>query len=593
MTGGGDFSSFDDLKKLFGGGDDDDAQEASAGVGEDAPDAEDQEPSSGEDGDEEEEGEAGARERIDSRPPGFGPMAHGPPAYRDEDSEEMLLLGSFRVRTVFPEEVLLEVANLPDDPLPSDYEGVEERADLRGERIFTIDGEDAKDFDDAICIKPLADGGVQVSVHIADVSHYVRPGTRLDDEALARATSVYLPDQVVPMLPEELSNGLCSLVPDRPRLAFSVFMDFDREGRRTSYTMTKSVIRSMRRCTYKQVQDLLDGVENESTERIKDLEEDLRLFQAWTTRQQAIRDRKGSLRMQSGERKFRFDADGNVVGVYKAETYFSQTLIEETALAANQAVGDFFKLAGLPTIYRIHPEKDPEEQAEVLKNLEKLGLRVPKKERLTGRDIGQMVRFVRSLPNAASMVPRVMGLLERATYEVADEEDEAAHFGLARRHYLHFTSPIRRYPDLVVHRMLFDALTGGESALSALREGEWVRELVVVAGHASTQAEVAEMAETAIGDLKLCQLMEPRIGEEFEAVVGRVNRGGFEVDLTQDYIRGYLPARTIGSQTILEGTTLKIRTRRGTRVFREGDRIRVRVQDVDFVRLKIFFELAG
>ncbi|MCA9319718.1 MAG: RNB domain-containing ribonuclease, partial [Planctomycetes bacterium] len=311
----GDFSSFDELRKRFGGGDDEpDPQET---------------PSEGDAEDDEEipdiDYDAGVRERIDTRPDGTGAMAHGPACYRDEDSEEMQIMASFRVRTVFPEDVLNEVRSLPSNPPPSDYEGVSWRADLRGERIFTIDGEDAKDFDDAICIKRTEDGGFRMSVHIADVSHYVRPGTALDSEALARATSVYVADQVVPMLPEELSNELCSLVPDRPRLAFSVFMDYDARGHRTGYTMTKSVIQSMRRCTYRQVQALLDGVDDASTQKIADLKPDLEIFSEWTKLQHKLRDRRGSLRMQSGEKKYRFDEAGLVVGVYQSENFFSQT----------------------------------------------------------------------------------------------------------------------------------------------------------------------------------------------------------------------------------------------------------------------------
>ena len=325
-----------------------------------------------------------ASSRIHARPQAFGPMDTGPPPYRDQDSDEMNLLASFQVRTVFPNDVLEEVRNLPSEPRPSDIEG---RLDLRGETIFTIDGEDAKDYDDAIAIQREADGTLSVGVHIADVGHYVCPGTTLDGEALARGTSVYLADQVVPMLPEELSNGLCSLVPKRDRLAFSVLMRFDDAGKRLDTRVAKTVIRSVRRNTYKEVQALLDGDEDLPADLMA-LAEPLRLFQRWTTTQQKIRDAKGSLRIQSSERKFVFDDDHEVEAVVEAPRYFSNTLIEETALAANQAVGDYFRARGLPTIYRVHPEKDPEEIESVAKMLAEHNIRLPKKERLTGRDIG-------------------------------------------------------------------------------------------------------------------------------------------------------------------------------------------------------------
>ncbi len=581
---GNDFSNFKDLLGKFGGGDDEDddtIDQANIEEMDTSDETEDIDPDSY---------HGSPREIMDARPNGLGPMTHGPQCYKDLDSEEMELLQSFRVRTIFPEDVLAETKTLADDPLKSDYEGVEYRQDLRQERIFTIDGSDAKDFDDAICIRKV-EGGVEVSVHIADVSHYVRPGTALNAEALTRATSVYVADQVVPMLPEKISNGLCSLVPGRDRLVFSVFMTFNDKGQRTGYYLSKSVINSFRRCTYKQVQELFDGVDNEDTRAIADLKPDLEMFQTWTKQQQTIRDRKGSLRMQSRERKFKFDGDGNVEKIYFADNYFSQTLIEETALAANQAVGDFFKANGLPTIYRVHPEKDPDEIKEVIEMLEKFNVRVPKKDRLTGRDIGAMVRYARRLPNADTMIPRIMGLLERAVYEVQTEDDEAEHFGLAREHYLHFTSPIRRYPDLIVHRMLFDVLSRGDAAQRDLKDPEKIRDLFDVAEHSSTQAEVASMVEIAVDDLKICQFMDPRIDDIFLARVGRVNRGGFEIDIQELCVKGYLPARSIGRILKCDGPVITIQSRGGTKVFREGDQVEVLVKDVDFRRLQVVFAL--
>ena len=531
----------------------------------------------------------GARSRVSNRPPAFGPMETGPPFYREPDSEEMGLLRSFRVRTIFLPDVMQEVSALPDDPTPEDWEG---RQDLRTERIFTIDGKDARDYDDAIQIRELDGGRIEVGVHIADVSHYVRPGTALDDEALTRGTSVYLADQVVPMLPEALSNGLCSLVPNRPRLAFSVHMVFNAQGERESYRVAKSVIQSQRRCTYRHVQALLDGEDTEETDALQDLEPDLRLFERWTKTQQKLRDAKGSLRMNSRERKFVFGADYEVEAIVDYPKYFSNTLIEETALAANQAVGDFFRERGLPTIYRVHPEKDPEEIEKIAEGLAEFGLRVPDKERLTGRDVGRLIRQARTKANAESLIPRIMGLVERAIYEVKDHEDVAQHFGLAREAYLHFTSPIRRYPDLIVHRWLTDLLARGAEAEEELREGLPLPDLTEVAGHCSAQAEVAEMAEIAIGDLKVCQFMEPHIGQQSEGKVLRVSRGGMEVHLPEYNVTGFIPARTVGSLPKVKGSTLTIRQGKRMLSFTEGYAIAVRIQDVDFIKLQVLMEVA-
>lgn len=534
------------------------------------------------------EADVAARARIDARPPAFGPMEHGPACYRDLGSDEMNLLASFRVRTIFPEDVLAEMRSLPSDPSPADFEG---REDLRDHAIFTIDGEDAKDFDDAIEIRPLADGAYEVGVHIADVAHYVRPGTALDAEALARATSVYLADQVVPMLPEELSNGLCSLVPRRPRLAYSVVMEFDRAGKRRAAKVHKSVIRSVERCTYKGVQELLDGKDTPEARALAPLAEPLRHFQRWTLVQQKLRDARGSMRMQSIERKFVFDAAGEVTAVVDAPRYFSQTLIEETALAANQAVGDLFRARGLPTIYRVHPEKDPEEIEAVAKMLEEHGLRVPKKDRLTGRDVANLIRTARKRPNAEALIQRIMGLVERAVYEVRDHEDVATHFGLAREAYLHFTSPIRRYPDLLVHRWLWAVESRGSEAETELKAELLVDDLNQIAQHASMRAELAEMAERAIGDLKTCQYMAPHVGERMEAMVVRVMPPGMEVRLVKYNVGAFLPTRAVGERGEVKGATLTIKAGRQVRSFTEGYPIAVRLKEVDFVRLQLLLEL--
>lgn len=530
-----------------------------------------------------------SRERIARRPDGFGPMEHGPMVYREEGSEELNLLASFRLRTLFPADVHAEVEGLPVDPDPADFIG---REDLRNELIYTIDGEDAKDYDDAISIRDLGDGEVEVGVHIADVAHYVRPGTALDAEALARGTSVYLADQVIPMLPEKLSNHLCSLVGGRPRLAYSVHMVFDAKGARKSARVSKSVIMSARRNTYREVQELLDGADTPAKQELAFLEPSLRLFQKWTVRQQALRDARGSMRMASSEKKIRFDERHEPVAIYEAPRYFSMTLIEETALAANQAVGDLFRERGLPTIYRVHPEKDPEEIEKIAVALEEHGLRVPTKERLTGRDIARLIQAARKKPNAEALIMRIMGLIERAVYEVKDHEDVATHFGLARKAYLHFTSPIRRYPDLTVHRWLWAIESRKESAEQELKTEELVDDLVDVASHCSMQADLAQMAETSVFDLKVCQLMHPHIGEKHAALVVRVFPAGMEVRITQFNVTGFLPARAIGDKSEVSGPTLKIRAGRRQFSFTEGYPIEVRVQDVDFMRLSVMLELA-
>jgi len=528
-------------------------------------------------------------ERIANRPDSFGPMEHGPPPYHDEDSDEMVVLRSFQVRTIFPDDVQAELDGLPSDPRPED---MQDRVDLRDALIFTIDGKDAKDYDDAIQIEPWGDGGHRLAVHIADVGHYVRPGTALDDEALSRGTSVYVADQVIPMLPEGLSNGLCSLVPDRDRLAYTVSMDFDAAGARHDVRVHKSVIRSKHRCTYRAVQECLDGEDTEDARALADLKPTLELFARWTRTQQKLRDARGSLRMQSTEKKFVFDAEHEVERIVDAPRYFSQTLIEETALAANQAVGDAFRKRGLPTIYRVHPEKDPEEVEAVVNALEKFGLRVPKKERLSGRDIARMIRMARKRPNAEALTQRIMGLVERAVYAVHDHEDVAEHWGLAREAYLHFTSPIRRYPDLIVHRWLHAVESGRDGVEEELRSDALVGELNAMATHASMRADLAQMTERAVFDLKVCQYMEPHIGEKLESRVLSVSRQGMLIELAEYNVTAFMPIFVLGQRPRVEGPNLRVQAGKRNLSFTEGQPIDVRIKDVDFLRLQVLLELA-
>lgn len=574
------FGSFQDLQKALGGGGDEEPKEEEKGPGWTFK-------------------RAGEEEEIDlddlpevklrARPPSFGPMEHGPRPYHDVDSEEMQLLKSFQVRTVFPKDVQEQLAKIPDDPEPKDFEG---RMDLRDRLIFTIDGDDAKDYDDAISMTELENGNVELGVHIADVSHYVTPETALDEEAMERGTSVYVADQVVPMLPEKLSNNLCSLVPKQDRLAYSVFMEFTPEGSRVATEVGKSVIHSKYRCTYRIVQELIDGEDNEDTQKIKFLADTIQLLWRWTRTQQTLRDQAGSLRMQSRERKFVFNEKHEVTAIVDATNYFSQTLIEETALAANQAVGDYFRRRGLPTIYRVHPEKDQEEIEGVIKMLEKYKITVPMKDRLTGRDIGNLVRRVRSRPNSEALVQRIMGLVERADYQVKDHEDVAKHWGLAREAYLHFTSPIRRYPDLIVHRWLNEIQTRGEEAESELRAGALIDDLNHKASHSTLQASVAEMAERAVHDLKVCQFMDPHVGETHDAKIIRVSRGGMEIQLAEFNVNGFLPFRKMGGRVKIEGSRATVTTRKKHYSFDEGGRLRATISDVDFVRLQVEFDLA-
>jgi ribonuclease R len=526
------------------------------------------------------------RVRVDARPYAFGEMQHGPAAYRDAESEELSVLWGFRVRTSWPRDVQDELGSLSAEDVPA-------REDLRALPICTIDGADAKDFDDAISFRTLEGGRCELGVHIADVSAWVRPGSALDAEALARATSIYLPEHVVPMLPERLSNELCSLVPHEDRLCFSVFCTFDARGQRLESRFTRSIIHSKARLTYAEVQRFFDVRKTAERERLipSELHAPLDGLRRWTEQQQRLRDARGSLRIQSEERRIVFDREGRPSHYAKDPRYFAHALIEETALAANQAVGSFLRSAGVPSLYRHHPEKDPDEVAAIAQQLAEHDIHVPDPAHLTGRDIGALVRIARSRPNADALIPRIMGLLERAEYRAFASDDEARHFGLARRSYLHFTSPIRRYPDLVTHRLLAHALdrqagSGGQAGSGPERQ-QSPDELCEIASHCTLRSSLAEQAERAIEDLLVCEMLQPQIGKRLRARILRVSRYGLELRLDANGADIHIPIRELGRIHSLEGPTLRTLRGNALRSFVEGQRLDVTVQAVDFRRLQV------
>ena len=524
------------------------------------------------------------RRRIDTRPYAFGAMPTGPDTYRDPESDELSLLWSFRMRTSWPDDVLQELENLE----PS---GDDDRVDLTALPTCTIDGPRARDFDDAVSSRPLPGGEHELGVHIADVSAFVRAGTALDDEALARATSVYLEDQVVPMLPELLSNDLCSLRPHELRRCFSVICVFDAEGHRRSARFARSWIRSRARLEYGEVQSFLDARAPAGTASVpSELFETLRGLARFTQQQQRLRDARGSLRMQSEERVFTFGAEGRPLEVRTEPRYFAHALVEECALAANQAVGDELRRAGVPGLYRHHPQKDPEEIRAIARHLEEHGLTIHDPERVTGREIGELVRLARRRPNAESLIARIMGLVETAEYRGFARDEEARHFGLARRSYLHFTSPIRRYPDLVVHRWLARVLAAERAGeRTSFAAGEFA-ELCEIAAHCSLRSRLADQAERAIFDLFGCEVLQAHVGAERQVRILRVSPYGLDVRTSHEGVDAHVPIRVLGRRQSIEGPTLLVHSGGRLRRFTEGQTLRARILAVDFQALQAFLE---
>lgn len=419
------------------------------------------------------------------------------------------------IRPYFPKSVLAEAEEVSRQPM--DFSG---RLDLREKQIFTIDGADAKDLDDAVSVEPC-ENGFLVGVHIADVSHYVTEKSRLDNVAFKRGTSIYPVDRVVPMLPKALSNHICSLHPFVERLTLSVLMEVDEKGELRSYEIAPSVIRSVARLTYDQVQKVVDG---DKTERDAhpDLTPSIDLLHrlAQTLRQK--RFARGSLDFDLPEPKIVLDEKGHVLSVEKEVTGTANQLIEEWMLMANRTVARHLKERGLPAVYRVHESPDPAKLASAELVFSALGY--PKLKSANARDLNALLTRARGRAEEATVHTLLLRSMAKARYAA----QPLGHYGLDMPDYCHFTSPIRRYPDLVVHRILKESLKG---ELSAGRKRELADFAVTAAEQSSATELVAVEAERECVRIKLAEYMSHRIGEEFDGVVSGINNQGLFVQL--------------------------------------------------------------
>lgn len=412
----------------------------------------------------------------------------------------------------FPDEVLRQADAIPQEVDPAALHG---RLDLRDKLIFTIDGDDAKDFDDAVSLDRLDNGHYLLGVHIADVSHYVTPGSPLDQEAYRRGTSVYYPGHVVPMLPFALSHGICSLNPDVDRLTFSALMEVDKDGRRYGAKFAKSVIRSKARMTYNKVNKILAGDEalrGEYAFLVETAQEMNELAHALYKR----RIERGALELDIPEAQITVDENGRPVAIQYRDRGESEKLIEEFMLQANEAVAEYMCKRGFPTVYRVHENPDPEKLRVFAQFARPFGYRIDPSRPEDTFQFQTVLRGAKNDPRQRILPTLLLRSLARARY--ADEC--IGHYGLKAKFYLHFTSPIRRYPDLVAHRMLQKALTG--EAFTAADEN-WCED---AAAQSTTREQAADNCERDIDKLYIAAYMKQFIGEEFDAEVSGVQAFG-------------------------------------------------------------------
>jgi ribonuclease R len=486
-----------------------------------------------------------------------------------------LVIASFGLPLAFPSEVE-EAAHEGATSVRIAPEG--DRKDMRTLEVVTIDGDSAKDFDDAISLVANQDGTWTLGVHIADVSSYVLPGSPLDREAFARATSVYFPDRVVPMFPEVLSNGVLSLNPDEDRLARSIFAKIGEDGSVVDWSVTPSVIRSRKRMTYSEVHRSLAGDPSEGYRSWGPFLEELwRVAQLLRKRRMA----KGSLDFDLPEPEIVLDLRGEPVDILRSPRYMSHQLIEEFMLLANTLVASRLSERLGTAIFRAHESPSPERIENLYSFLDSLGVTVVRHDPVTPKDLSLILEKTRGTPVEHPVHYAVLRSLKQARYD----ERPLGHFGLSFSDYTHFTSPIRRYPDLVVHRLLSLSSPGGKEALIPAS-------LSRVAQHCSEKERKATEAERMAIDFKKVRFMSRHLGESFDGRITGVASYGVFVELVPFFVEGLIPISQLGRDYYeYREDRHQIRGEKTGRTFSVGDALRVTVAKVDFQRLRCDFVL--
>ncbi|MGQ3684748.1 MAG: ribonuclease R [Candidatus Loosdrechtia sp.] len=483
----------------------------------------------------------------------------------------------FKLPHVFSEESLDETQKIPQRV---SQEEIKDRLDLRNEPAVTIDPDDAKDFDDAISLEKTRHGGWLLGIHIADVSYYVKPDTSIDNEARLRGTSVYLPGEVIPMLPEALSNAICSLREGEDRLTKSVFVTLDQKGRVKKTEIKHSVIRVARRLTYKQASAIL------SNEITLSLPENIRnmLHDMGHVAELLFKNRleRGAIELDLPEISLKLDKDGFVVDAEKVERDISHKLVEEFMLLANETVSTFMFEKKMPLLSRVHPEPDEEDMLEFATFVR--GLENTKIDPFKSKQLQKLLNKVRGKPEAYTINLVLLKSMKQATYEAG----EGRHFALAFDHYTHFTSPIRRYPDLIVHRIL-DQYFSGELSSPALQD-LWKSTLPEWAKHCSVTERRADDAENEINKLKLLRFFQDRVGDIFDGVITGILEFGFFVQLDKYLLEGLVHIRTLSDDIYrIDKKNMALVGIRSKKMYRIGDTLRVKIYKIDFLKREIDF----
>lgn len=486
------------------------------------------------------------------------------------------LIVSQHLRTAFGEDALREAdackpADLADDPT---------RTDLRDLLSFTIDGSDAKDFDDAVSLERLENGLWRLGVHIADVGHYVPQGSALDREAYLRGTSVYFPGRVLPMLPEQLSNGVCSLRPDEDKFTMSALMDVDEAGSVVHTRLLRTITRSNARLVYDDVNRLFDG-DAAQRERMAGLEDTLLAMRELARRIRQRRQAQGAIDFDTDEPKFILDEAGEPVEIAKRARGEAELMIEDFMLTANEAVAKFAKSRGVPLLYRVHEKPDPEKLDALKDFLDGIGVDTRGlRHNAQPGEIRAVLERTRETPEFSVVSTLALRSMQKARYDV----NPLGHYGLAMADYCHFTSPIRRYPDLVVSRALTAVLTGGHPAL----HGDALAEAAM---RSSDCERAAVEAERLADKLMMARFMHGHVGELFDGIVSGVSEWGLYVSLSNG-AEGFLHVRTMDDWFDFDERRMTLRGERTGCVFSLGQPLCVRVESVELEASSIDLALA-
>ena len=484
----------------------------------------------------------------------------------------------------FSKDVMEEVERIPNVVSEQDKKN---RVDKTKERIFTIDSQDAMDLDDAICIKQLENKNYLLSVHIADVSHYVKDGTKLDAEAVYRGTSIYIPNYVIPMLPTKLSNGICSLNAGVERLALSIDMEIDKNGKVINSEIYKSVIKVTKKMTYEKVYNVICRKNPKVLEEYKEYKKDISLMKKLAEILNKKRVREGSINFDIPETKIVTDERGNVVNVKPYEINTANKIIEEFMLVSNVTIAEKFYFLESPFIYRIHENPDEDKLNDLNKLLSLYGKKLKSTKKVHPKMLQNVINSFEDETSKDVISRLMLRTLKLARYS----EKCVGHFGLAFKYYCHFTSPIRRYPDLFIHRVISDYIKNGYKLDQKMKD-KYSKQAQEYAKTSSDMEKEATKIERDFDDLYMCIYMKDKIGEEFESTISSVTGFGMFIRL-DNTVEGLVGFRSMGNDYyVFDEKKYRIVGANNGKVYKIGDKIRVKLTRVDVRMRQIDFEIA-